>query len=646
MNALISLFHCALIAAFFLISLPAQALCASGNLDPSFGAGGIVLFDPSGTGEKSSVWSVASLDDGKILAGGYSGDQDFVLARFNGDGSLDTTFGVNGFAPTDVQSVTAYSIAVQDDGRILVAGAGIRQEYFGYVSLLWRFTSNGMPDSTFGVNGKVVFDVSTLNNYAAQVTAASDGKILLSGGIYGRYSGSSYLYRFNADGSLDDSFQKTFMNGSFCGGGSSHEILPDGSILFATYYCDMSNVRKTNLIRLSADGTQDTGFGTIALDKFRIGSDRALRGQDDGKILLAGESSNGDAPLLLRLNGDGRYDQGFGDNGTVAIHNPGVWESVSLQPDGAIIVAGTGNSYDDFAVGRFTALGDPDSSFGINGLVFTGFSDDMVGKTHSMALQNDGNILIAGSRETTDESSVNMALLRYLVEEASTLPTVTTASVSHVTPVTAQSGGAVTSDGGGTITAQGVCWNTTGNPTLEDQHTVAGSGGGEFSSELTDLTPVTAYHLRAYATNSLGTAYGPDVAFSTTAVTPPVLNKGSISHIASTSAYYQGEIRSTGGLPITASGVCVNTTGTPTLDDTCFSASAGSETFSVMLTKLTPEITYFARGYATNMAGTGYGEQSSFNTVPGPSSVPVGAPWLWPLFFTALAGLGFWIKRR
>lgn len=101
------------------------------------------------------------------------------------------------------------------------------------------------------------------------------------------------------------------------------------------------------------------------------------------------------------------------------------------------------------------------------------------------------------------------------------LPTVTTATMSDITANSATSGGNVTSDGGATVTGRGVCWSTSQNPTVSDDHTTDGSGTGSFTSNLANLTPSTTYYVRAYATNSMGTAYGNEESFTTTAAALP-----------------------------------------------------------------------------------------------------------------------------
>ncbi|MFH1242584.1 MAG: DUF1566 domain-containing protein [Pseudomonadota bacterium] len=94
-------------------------------------------------------------------------------------------------------------------------------------------------------------------------------------------------------------------------------------------------------------------------------------------------------------------------------------------------------------------------------------------------------------------------------------PTVTTTAISSITATTASSGGNVTSDGGSSVTAKGVCWSTAANPTTSDSHTSDGTGTGSFTSSITGLSPGTTYHVRAYATNSVGPGYGSDVSFTT-----------------------------------------------------------------------------------------------------------------------------------
>ena len=192
------------------------------------------------------------------------------------------------------------------------------------------------------------------------------------------------------------------------------------------------------------------------------------------------------------------------------------------------------------------------------------------------------------------------------------LPVVTTNIVSNITTTTASCGGNVIFDGGATVTARGVCWSTVHNPTTSNNHTTNGTGTGSFTSSLTGLTIGTTYYVRAYATNSVGTAYGEEVSF--VAALLPVVNTATPTNIMGTSAICGGNVTSDGGATVIARGVCWSTSPNPTIISSHTTNGTGTGSFTSSLTGLTIGTTYYIRAYATNSVGTTYGEEVSIIT--------------------------------
>jgi uncharacterized protein (TIGR02145 family) len=196
------------------------------------------------------------------------------------------------------------------------------------------------------------------------------------------------------------------------------------------------------------------------------------------------------------------------------------------------------------------------------------------------------------------------------------IPVVTTKPVTDITHASAASGGEVTSDGGSTVMKAGVCWSTTSGPTVEvSNKTIDGSGSGSFTSSLTGLQGNTTYYVRAYATNSVGTAYGSQVVFTTKQnISLAVLTTKTVTEITSSSAVSGGDITTDSGAPVTARGVCWNTTGNPTILNSKTINGTETGSFASSLTDLTASTTYYVRAYATNIAGTAYGNQLTFKS--------------------------------
>ena len=195
-------------------------------------------------------------------------------------------------------------------------------------------------------------------------------------------------------------------------------------------------------------------------------------------------------------------------------------------------------------------------------------------------------------------------------------PAIITTEVTDISQTTATSGGNVTDEGSWRVIARGICWSTVQNPAISDNRTSDSTGAGNYTSSLTDLIPGTNYYIRAYATNDAGTGYGNQRSFATNQIAVPVLTTTAITSITLTTAVSGGNITTDNGGSVIAKGVCWDTIQNPTTTDS--KTSDGSETgsFTSAITGLTGNTTYYVRAYATNSAGTQYGNQISFTTSP------------------------------
>ncbi len=187
-----------------------------------------------------------------------------------------------------------------------------------------------------------------------------------------------------------------------------------------------------------------------------------------------------------------------------------------------------------------------------------------------------------------------------------TVPVLSTSPVSHITLISANCGGNITSDGGSSVIERGVCWSKSPNPTTANNKTTEGTGTGIFTSTLTSLTAINTYYVRAYATNYVGTAYGNELIFTVAAL--PTVTTSSFYNVRGSSVDAGLSVTSDGGSTITSMGLCWSTSPGPTLSDQYTSNSLYT------MTGLSVNTVYYYRAFATNMAGTAYGNQISFNS--------------------------------
>jgi uncharacterized delta-60 repeat protein len=384
----------------------------NGSLDTSFGTDGKVL---TGIGLNSEAKAIVIQDNGKIIVGGSSSDSSFnqtlAVARYNSDGTLDTTFDNDGIV-TGTTFDCAFSIAIQSDGKI------VAQSFSDVI----RYNSNGSVDSSFGNNGRVA--VGQYSIYKTRSLALqTDGKILATGYAQGGLS----LFRFNTDGIADVSFAG------------------DGSMLLQSGYLIQSNAITTqfdgkiviagaaangvNVFRVNSNGSVDSSFGTNGVvtsysDWVEIVS---LIIQPDSKIVTT-QSYRFDVPdrnfSVNRYNPDGSFDTSFGTDGKVITGEFTGFSNLSavaVQPDGKIVAVGsttisTYPSYKfDFAVARYNANGTLDTSFDQDGKIRTAVGNIGFDRAYAVAVQSDGKIVVAGSTEYRNNNNLagGFAIVRY-----------------------------------------------------------------------------------------------------------------------------------------------------------------------------------------------------------------------------------------
>ena len=516
---------------------PAQA---SGSLDSSFGSDGKVI-TVFGTSNESAN-SIAIQSNGKIVVAGSSSNgtnNEFAVARYNTDGFLDSSFSSDGKVTTAIGSnADAYSVAIQSDGKIVVAGNAIiegRDEI-----AVARYNTDGSLDSSFDSDGKVTTTIGEAD-YATSVVVQSDGKIVVAGSSATGGDSNFALIRFNTDGSLDLSFDSdgkvTTPIGSSIDEAYSVAIQSNGKIVVAGY-ADNGAQRVFAVARYNTDGSLDSSFNSDGKVTTAIGSDdlaKSVAIQSDGKIVVAGSSSNGsnDDFALIRYNTDGSLDSSFASDGkaiTVFGSSGESANSVALQSDGKIVVAGSSDNGAQrvFAVARYSADGSLDSSFDSDGKVTTAIgSGDFA---FSVAIQSDGKIVVVGS-STNGSYDDDFAILRYGQPAATApgAPTIGAATTLSPTSVSITYT-APTSNGGATIET----YTATSSPgSITGRVFQSGSG----SITITGLTPSTAYTFRVTASNSAGTSSASGATASIT--TPPSESERTAAAIAAAIAAEQ-----------------------------------------------------------------------------------------------------------
>lgn len=406
--------------------LESRIVLAAGDLDLSFGIGGLASSGFTTTPLLDTGMDAAMQADGKLVLVGTATDgysrykPDFLIARVNADGSPDTGFGRGGqvltdFGGSDYSQESANAVAIQADGKIVVAGRA--QLGTGFDFALARYNTDGTLDASFDGDGFVTTDLGGSDDEAFDVAIQADGSIVVAGRSGGKFA----LARYTSSGALDTAFDTDGMvMTSFSGSDGAHALLiqPDGKIVAAG-----SDGTDFTMARYHADGSLDAGFGSDGMVVTNFGyvqivgvtvdrSDlaRGLARQSDGKLVVAGESESDAA--LARYNTDGTLDTTFGSGGLLTAHFGSAegFNAVAIQTDGKIVA--TGMSQDAVLVARYNPDGSPDTSFDGDGHLSKNLGDRTdTGNTVLVAAS--GKLLVAGSLEDQNRRVQDAVLLQF-----------------------------------------------------------------------------------------------------------------------------------------------------------------------------------------------------------------------------------------
>lgn len=418
---------------------------ADSDLDPTFDGDGIVVTDHA---EFEQINDMVIQPDGKIVVVGQSGifhgflgmSLDMMVARYNIDGSLDSTFGNGGVATfSNALFTIAHAVALQPDGKIVVGGRGGSGDSNFMVV---RYNTDGSRDATFGVDGVVVTPIGFVFSQIMDIAVQADGRIVAVGDAFlipVQFTIVTTLVRYNPDGSLDFTFDGDGMSQAVPAGFATPPLLPVGLALqsdqkiVVAQSCLVELTQKVCTSRYNTDGSLDNSFdgdgvAETDFDSSFGGLAMAIGIQPGGKIVTAGHifTNTGGFPGLARYNSDGSLDNSFDGDGRVIITNPVQFlidlGALTFQPDGKILIAGKGFIPDPvfhsvMSVIRCNSDGSPDETFGASGLVTTqvGTVDSGAG---AIAVHADSRIVAGGFGNFTmgvneEPTFSDLALVRY-----------------------------------------------------------------------------------------------------------------------------------------------------------------------------------------------------------------------------------------